>query len=525
MSRNHVVVVDTAQIQPYVFGSNRLRENIGASHLVAQATGDWATALLGPAELVYAGGGNVVARFEEAARAEFFIRGLSRRALAEAPGLRLVAESQDYAPGGLRAAVRAAFDRLAERKQGAALSAPLLGLSVTERCGATGLPATARTVEVAGDPSSVYPASAEVLCKRAAAEAARGRLADPREGTPPGRDFYFPADFGDLGRSVGEDSYIAVIHADGNGLGKRIQLLGDGAEGDESYVEAVGSFSASLHRLSLEALRATVGRLQDHYTRAQTGLWDRIPLRQTAMGDGVCLPMRPLVFGGDDVTFVCDGRLGLALAECYLQAFERLTRALPGGPATACAGVAIVKTHYPFARAYALAEDLCQSAKGLHRRLLEEGQGEAACLDWHFTSGGLIGSLGEIRDREYEGGTLTLRPVSLGVAGGVRRWESVRRGIDAFQGRDWAERRSKVKALRDALREGPEAVRRFCLYFNRTVGDPDGRLPDVGRPLVSRENGWETDPLSVGNASRCVYFDAVELFDRFVALDTLEGTS
>jgi hypothetical protein len=29
----HLVVVDTAQIQPYIFGSNRLRENIGASHL------------------------------------------------------------------------------------------------------------------------------------------------------------------------------------------------------------------------------------------------------------------------------------------------------------------------------------------------------------------------------------------------------------------------------------------------------------------------------------------------------------
>jgi hypothetical protein len=37
-----LVIVDTAQIQPYVFGSNRLRENIGGSHLVAQATGAWA---------------------------------------------------------------------------------------------------------------------------------------------------------------------------------------------------------------------------------------------------------------------------------------------------------------------------------------------------------------------------------------------------------------------------------------------------------------------------------------------------
>jgi hypothetical protein len=44
----HLVVVDTAQIQPYIFGSNRLRENIGASHLVAESTEAWALARLYP---------------------------------------------------------------------------------------------------------------------------------------------------------------------------------------------------------------------------------------------------------------------------------------------------------------------------------------------------------------------------------------------------------------------------------------------------------------------------------------------
>jgi len=38
----YLIVVDTMQIQPYIFGSNRLRENLGASYLVAQATEDWA---------------------------------------------------------------------------------------------------------------------------------------------------------------------------------------------------------------------------------------------------------------------------------------------------------------------------------------------------------------------------------------------------------------------------------------------------------------------------------------------------
>ena len=34
-------IIDTTGIQPYIFGSNRLRENIGASFLIAEATKQW----------------------------------------------------------------------------------------------------------------------------------------------------------------------------------------------------------------------------------------------------------------------------------------------------------------------------------------------------------------------------------------------------------------------------------------------------------------------------------------------------
>jgi len=94
MRKFTVTVLDTTGIQPYIFGSNRLRENIGASYLVSQATDNWARNALGmlkdqihqevyafdpekhqpdakphieddelAAELVYAGGGNTVLLF------------------------------------------------------------------------------------------------------------------------------------------------------------------------------------------------------------------------------------------------------------------------------------------------------------------------------------------------------------------------------------------------------------------------------------------------------------------------------
>ena len=41
-----VTVLDTTGIQPYIFGSNRLRENVGASYLVSQATDEWVKEVL-----------------------------------------------------------------------------------------------------------------------------------------------------------------------------------------------------------------------------------------------------------------------------------------------------------------------------------------------------------------------------------------------------------------------------------------------------------------------------------------------
>ena len=61
----------------------------------------------------------------------------------------------------------------------------------------------------------------------------------------------------------------------------------------------------------------------------------------------------------------------------------------------ACAGIAVVKTHYPFARAYELSQSLTESAKSYAR---EEADGNLSALDWHFAAGGLLGKLKKTRD-------------------------------------------------------------------------------------------------------------------------------
>lgn len=551
-----LVVVDTTQIQPYIFGSNRLSENVGASYLVDAATGDWALEAvkkvapgnsIGPkndlrddgdarienglvdAEVLYSGGGNFVVLFSDKDKAKGFHAELSRRALLEAPGLQLVIAQQEmeWHKNALHEQLDEVFlHTLAAQKRNRVWSAPLLGLGVTASCRSTGLPATGITESIRGEPG--YLASDETLTK---VHVARPQQSDTSKADErlqkaiplPTDDYIYPSRFEDLGATAGEYSHIAVVHADGDNMSQHIREIGKKyptADGNRGYVLALRNFSLKVRQAAEEALKTVVGQVRGIDEEAgkfivyepNRGISIRIKLANK--GRRYYIPFRPIVFGGDDVTFVCDGRLGLALATLYLREFEKNTvdarLGKDGKGLTACAGIAIVKSHYPFARAYALAADLTTSAKSYRRDLNIAG----SCLDWHFALSGLSTSIEEIREREYHTntGSLTLRPVTLRANPNSdqvsRAWPVVRQGIDAFQKKEWAERRNKIKALRDALREGRTAVEHFILTFNNKTGLPS-LLP--GMEVLS-STGWNAN-------NYCGYFDAIELVDWFIPLE------
>ena len=524
----YVVIVDTTQIQPYIFGSNRLKENIGASYLVAQATTNWAESCL-PTEMekLYAGGGNFVALAEAEGAAKAFVRALSQKVLLEAPGLQLVMTYRERGDKeSLATAVTQTFAQHEKQKQARAHKEPLLGLSVTQMCRSTALPAVIQDEEE-------RPFSPAIWAKLEVNQLATKRLT---EDLKPSSGSSYPRDFDDLGREKGEQSHIAIVHADGNGMGQKFIALNQAYANnldDAGYKEAIRALSENVNKAGLTALQATVDALQNRIAHDEPARKDAIRQRN-AKGDMIAevmlkqekgttyLPFRPLVFGGDDVTFVCDGRLGISLAIEYLEQFETQTRKIFGETFTACAGIAIVKSHYPFARAYGLAEELCGKAKNYR---VQNGL-DGSCLDWHFAFTGLAGDIGEIRRREYttyqdhntlsdenyKGEHLTLRPLTLNgnPKDSHRSFSVVEKGIKAFQDLDkdkdpqWSTRRNKVKALREALREGPDAVRRFITMYGLKE-----LLPDLGTGDFQSTGWW-------GNY--CGYFDAIEMMDWYIPL-------
>jgi hypothetical protein len=547
-----LVVTEVSQIQRYIFGSNRMRENVGASYLVTQATEGWAleafkkaapknnlckngTAELDDnkqiemdrsldAEILYVGGGNFVALFRQKVTAQNFIQTLSRRILTDAPELQLVVACQEYDWNengiSLYKALTEVLSKLESNKRALVPSVPLLGQGVAAVCHSTGLPA----VLVHSIGKDDYLVSAEVHAKNSNVELARGRLTGI---VPPPEDYCYPVENIDLlGRTRGEHSYIAVVHIDGNDMGQRKKKIGQKhaeLSQNREYVKAIRKFSLGVKKSAEKALKQTIDKLAEniieekgkkiiaHYCKDEVGkeidLIARVEL--SSVDSNIFLPILPIVYGGDDLTFICDGRLALSLAVEYIRFFEQETQKNLKEKITSCAGIAIVKSHYPFAQAYRLAEGLCQSAKNYYRAL-KTGEKGCSCMDWHLAPSGFSGDIKKIRELEYavKDGSLSLRPVTLGNNDlhEVRAWPVIEKGALAFQKPEWFQRRNKAKALQEALREGAEYVEQFRFRFNGSRELPD--LQTSMRNFLTR--GW--------HGHYCGYFDALELLDWYIPL-------
>jgi hypothetical protein len=489
------------------------------------------------AELIYAGGGNAVILFNSTEAARVFTQRLTRRVFRHAPGLEIVVahsapfEWEPTGTGFYDEQFKALRDGKLTQKKRARLAADLgmPGLGVTAECPSTGLVAAQRVYDPEG-----RAVSREVAAKthRGLQRIAKERLRKLLEAAGDQLDFSDELDH--LGRTGGEESYIAVVHVDGNEVGDRIKrFVAAAGLTNRETVERMRNCSAALLAAAQQAFSAAFEPLRQHQNgelledepklkgaqRAENVKPKRLPYscdqtEEKKYGGKTFWPFRPLVLGGDDLTFVCDGRLGLSLAVIFMRAFTKATQEafakLEGNEQAAgiqtAAGVAIVKTHYPFRRAYELSEALTRSAK---RQLREAGEsGTASALDWHIASTGLSGSLETIRRREYDvaEGRLAMRPIWLEHQHQWRTWRNFNATVSAFNyGNGLAERRNKLKTLRSALRDGKTAVARFLKSYELT-------LPIMKEAFGNmHQDGWAGE--------YCAYFDALEAMDHHFLLE------
>ena len=215
---------------------------------------------------------------------------------------------------------------------------------------------------------------------------------------------------------------VAVVHADGNGVGKVFMNLWDRlvvpSEGEPTgdlnrrYVDQLRRFSLGLELLTERAF-CDAYREVDKQTRGQSEGDSSKPEH---------LYVVPLVLGGDDVTFVADAKAALPLTKSFVERFLVATRepSFEGWSGLSDqqradlettfrlgasdedrrsqgfgmgAGIAAVHRHFPVFTAYHLAEELTKSAK-----LTKQIDAAIGAIDFHVLFDSTVSTLDELRD-------------------------------------------------------------------------------------------------------------------------------
>ncbi len=469
-----LTLLDVAGIQPFVFGSNRLQQNIGGSYLVKAALGEWLKPLCTAETLLFSGGGKALVKSETQDRARDLVGQLSQRLILEAPGLSpFCAHAEWDGADGTFAECYAGLHQTLLRNKSSHWPEPEFdGLGVV----ATAAPQDALAIDF-DEKREEWLSRTGRARHRAAASATEQLRSLFQESVPPGYDWTLEME--ELGRTRGERSLLGVIHFDGNSMGKRFE------EASKWGWKALQTLSDKVEEAGKNTLKGAV-----HWVFRQLPiLEDNLDLRGK-------IPLRPILFGGDDITLVCEGRIALDLAAKLLELWQQQDLGC------ACAGVALVPVKFPFFRAYKLSEHCCKQAKDWLRHPTR--QLESSALNWRIQSGGTITETENGADR------LTARPYLLEQNRSFpeRHWAWFREMVE-----EWANLRNQDedKALRTQLKSFGEALR-----------SGQGR-EFLERARVVHAGKWKALPEPPGRLTQdgffdqCTpYLDALELMDRVV---------
>ena len=162
---------------------------------------------------------------------------------------------------------------------------------------------------------------------------------------------------------------LAVIHADGNGLGVLVKNLADEVNKNNN-TGIIAKFSEALDKATKDAF-------------ANAKLKTKIALGKDD------LKIKALILSGDDMTAVCDADIALEFTKNFIEEFEKETdKKKPDikEKLTMCAGIAYCNEKFPFHYAAALAEELCGAAKKHSKdRYVNDAEKDIApsCLMFH----------------------------------------------------------------------------------------------------------------------------------------------
>jgi hypothetical protein len=262
------------------------------------------------------------------------------------------------------------------------------------------------------------------------------------------------------------NGYLALIHADGNNVGKS-------KPGD-----AVGD--AHFFHMNRALLRQAVKEAID----------DTCDKDKAGKGESPA-PLVPLMLGGDDLLLVCRARVALPFVVKLCEELDARQTNTDGFKLTLGVGVVIAKHTIPIHRLHEVAEQLASSAKRRFRGL-KDGEAKRSVVDWAVFSTAWVDNPEEVRRRDWLRGrgnelrVLSQRPVDV-----------LGQGLDSLQGLVHGAQqltrapRSQLRYLVDQLPRGRALSE---LAFAELPQEAKGPLVEAGvrEPWRRAGNAWIT---------------------------------
>lgn len=490
-----LLIMEVSQKQAYIFKNKELKKNIDASYTIDEITSSGYFEKYFPEyynkekNLVYSGGGHTILVFDNDVeendntgkenQAVRFAKKLSKQIFCDYDGLEVFIKIMDYDEKAEPSEnIQNLMQKLEEKKavRRASFRQGTFGMEVSK-----------------GEAERVFDSEKkekEAEQRKKDAENRREkRIREEKKKIQEEETTHYElvTQLEKLGGNKDDNNFIAVVHIDGNLMGKKVQendkelrkildRISDPEKKLDMYREKKQEFSEKIDKL----FKGAYSDMQDAVKKQiENGNLKDLSLEEVVNEEKqINFPVRRIITAGDDICFVSEGRIGIECAVEYMKALWKRSK----GENSACAGVAIVHQSYPFYKAYEIAESLCSSAKKYNASLDKEGCANACAIDWHIEYGEMYGGLDEIRKHyvDADGKSILARPYFVcgkaeyeGKAGN-RTYADFKQTMEEMEyalhnkcedEEDRMIARRKLKELRTYLKESDEAV---DAYFKKS---------------------------------------------------------
>lgn len=360
-------------IQGFIFSTNSLKDIVGGSELVEKiCTSLFSSQYLQGATQIIGAAGNIKCVYDDPVECQKTVLEFPKTVMQEAPGITISQAIVKVTEEEFKNHFSQCMDELEKRlkiQRNKPSKSMTIGFMGVERSRTTGLPAVTQESQEFLDEGTLKKRNLSIGGK-ATITLAKKSL---------GIDDLSPKNIAlDIKKLTDKNDWIAIIHADGNGLG---QILSKFSGSQKDFHD----FSEMLNEATCQAARKAFQKVYPKQNKKE-------------------IPFRPVVLGGDDMTMICKASLAIEYTKIYLQEFEEATKEKLGeeNGLTACAGIAFIKSSYPFHYGYDLAETICGQAKKVSKSpLMQKGnQNPPSSLMFYKVQGSFIESYDQMLEKE-----------------------------------------------------------------------------------------------------------------------------